>query len=177
MKKFILIPSAALPCTMGAAASSPSERDIFGEKVIIFSPDDAPELVASKMQEINDSLFGREMSANRYAVFFKPGDYTAAGLFNVPFYMHITGLGKTPYDVKLSNIHTPPHLRDGNGTCTFWRPAENFSIVGPATYDEPESFKWAVSQAAPMRRIHSERVLRTQWENGWVSGGFAAPKK
>lgn len=160
-----------IPTSLG---TNISDKDIFGDKVIIFSNQDSPEDIASKMAEINDSLFGKEMSANRYAVLFKPGDYTEAGLFNIPFYVHIAGLGKTPYDVKLSNIHTPPHLRDGNGTCTFWRSAENFSIAGPATYDEPETFKWAVSQAAPMRRIHSQRVLRTQWENGWVSGGFAA---
>lgn len=160
---------------IGAAyAGRPDAKKIFGEKVIVFTPQDSPEYVAAKISEVNDSLFGREMSSDRYALLFEPGDYTAAGLINVPFYVHIAGLGKTPYDVRLSNIHTPPHLRDGNGTCTFWRSAENFSIAGPATYDEPETFKWAVSQAAPIRRVHSERVLRTQWGEGWVSGGFAA---
>lgn len=173
MKKTFLI-SAVAAAAAFSAAGSPSDQKIFGDKVIVFSPKDDPKAVTAKMTEINDSLFGREMSSNRYAVLFKPGDYTAAGIFNIPFYVHIAGLGKTPYDVKISNIHTPPHLREGNGTCTFWRSAENFSIVGPAIYDEPETFKWAVSQAAPMRRIHSERVLRTQWENGWVSGGYAA---
>ncbi len=150
------------------------DADIFGEKVIIFSPEDNPADIAMRISEVNDSLFGKEMSPNRYAILFKPGDYTASGLINVPFYVHIAGLGKTPYDVKLSNIHTPPHLRDGNGTCTFWRSAENFSIIGEPTYDEPETFKWAVSQAAPLRRVYSQRIMRNQWENGWVSGGFAA---
>lgn len=160
--------------SMYVMAVTPTDKDIFGEKVIIFSPSDNPDSVAACLTHINDLLFGKEMSADRYAVLFKPGDYTQAGLINVPFYVHIAGLGKTPYDVKLSNIHTPPHLRDGNGTCTFWRSAENFSIIGDASYNEPETFKWAVSQAAPLRRVYSQRVLRTQWGNGWVSGGFAA---
>lgn len=147
---------------------------LLGDKVLIFGPEDSPEYISDCISAVNDSLFGREMSADRYALLFKPGDYTDVGLINVPFYVHVAGLGATPYEVKLSNIHTPPHLRDGNGTCTFWRSAENFSIAGTPTYDEPETFKWAVSQAAPLRRVHSERVLRTQWENGWVSGGFAA---
>lgn len=168
-----LLLTLALPSFM-TQAQTREEREMFGENVIIFSSQDNPDYVAKRLAEVNDSLFGKEMSANRYAVLFKPGDYTAAGLINVPFYVHIAGLGKTPYDVKLSNIHTPPHLREGNGTCTFWRSGENFSIIGEATYDEPETFKWAVSQAAPLRRVFSERVLRTQWENGWVSGGFAA---
>ncbi len=169
---FLLLMAGIVPAM--ADGAEVSEKEIFGEKVIVFSPQDNPEYVSGKLQEINDLLFGKEMSKDRYAVLFKPGDYTEVGLINVPFYVHIAGLGKTPYDVKLSNIHTPPHLRDGNGTCTFWRSAENFSIIGDATYDEPETFKWAVSQAAPMRRVYSQRVLRTQWENGWVSGGFAA---
>lgn len=169
----ISLMAAAMVPLLGTAATT-TDREIFGEKVIVFSPDDHPDSIAATMAQINDSLFGREMSANRYAVLFKPGDYTAAGLINVPFYVHLAGLGKTPYDVKLSNVHTPPHLRDANGTCTFWRSAENFSVIGRPSYDEPETFKWAVSQAAPMRRIYSERTLRTQWGEGWVSGGFAA---
>ncbi len=92
----------------------------------------------------------------------------------IPFYVQIAGLGKVPYDVAVSNIHTPPHLADGNGTCTFWRSAENLSVIGPESYEEEETFKWAVSQAAPLRRVYSTRVVRNQWANGWVSGGYTA---
>ncbi len=150
------------------------DREVFGQDVLFYSPCDDPQTVAASLEEINRKLFGKEFSSDRYALMFKPGDYTPVGLINVPFYVHVAGLGETPYEVRLSNIHTPPHLSEGNGTCTFWRSAENFSITGPATYDEPETFKWAVSQAAPLRRIHSERVMRNQWGNGWVSGGFSA---
>lgn len=147
---------------------------LFGKKVLIYSPADSPQAIASSLATVDNLMFGKEFSPDRYALMFKPGDYTAAGLINVPFYTHIAGLGATPYDVALSNIHTPPHLSDGNGTCTFWRSAENLSIIGEPTYDEPQTFKWAVSQAAPLRRIYSQRVMRNQWENGWVSGGFTA---
>lgn len=150
------------------------DRQLFGDKILLFSPTDNMDSVASRLSDIDHRLFGREMSADRYALLFKPGDYKGAGLINVPFYVHIAGLGATPYEVEIDNIHTPPHLRDGNGTCTFWRSAENLAVIGPETYDEPETFKWAVSQAAPMRRIVSQRTLRTQWGDGWVSGGYAA---
>ena len=150
------------------------DRQLFGDKILLFSPTDDMDSVAANLGEIDRRLFGREMDPDRYALLFKPGDYREAGLINVPFYVHIAGLGATPYDVEVSNIHTPPHLRDGNGTCTFWRSAENLSVIGPETYDEPETFKWAVSQAAPIRRVYSNRTLRTQWGNGWVSGGYAA---
>lgn len=150
------------------------ERGLFGDKVYVFSPYDNMDSVAAVVGRVDRRLFGHEMDSDRYALLFRPGDYREAGLINVPFYVHIAGLGATPYDVKVDNIHTPPHLRDGNGTCTFWRSVENLSVIGPATYDEDECFKWAVSQAAPMRRVYSTRNLRTQWANGWVSGGYAA---
>lgn len=147
---------------------------LFGSAVYVYSPADDAAAVAASAAGIDRRMFGREMSADRYAMLFKPGDYTAAGTVNVPFYVHIAGLGATPYEVRLHNVHTPPHLREGNGTCTFWRSAENFSVIGAPTYHEPETFKWAVSQAAPLRRVYSQRTVRYQWENGWVSGGFSA---
>ena len=152
---------------------SPHE-DLLGQWVIEYNPADDAAKVGEEINAIWEKMWRAEMSPYRYAVLLRPGDYKDAGLLKIPFYMEISGLGATPYDVKVSNIHTPPHLNGGNGTCTFWRSAENLSVEGPETYDEPETFKWAVSQAAPLRRIHSTRTLRTQWENGWVSGGFAA---
>lgn len=151
-----------------------ADETLFGPDVIFYSPDDEPAAVARSAAGVHERLFGSEMDSVRYALMFKPGDYREAGLINVPFYVHAGGLGRTPYEVKLSNVHTPPHLSHGNGTCTFWRSIENVSVCGPETYNEPETFKWAVSQAAPMRRVHSERTMRSQWGNGWVSGGYAA---
>ncbi|RZF58680.1 glycoside hydrolase family 16 [Sphingobacterium corticibacterium] len=150
------------------------EIELFGEHTFIYSPTDNKSQIGQQINDVHDRMFGQEFSPYRYAVLFKPGDYKEAGLLNIPFYVQIAGLGKTPYDVQLSNIHTPPHLANGNGTCTFWRSAENFSVIGPETYMEEETFKWAVSQAAPLRRIYSTRVVRHQWGNGWVSGGYTA---
>ena len=150
------------------------ETELFGENTYVYSPFDSLKAVGREVNRIHDELFRQEFSPNRYAVLFKSGDYTAAGLLKIPFYVHIAGLGRTPYDVQLSNLHTPPRGADGNGTTTFWRSAENLSVIGPETYDEEETFKWAVSQAAPLRRIYSTRVVRHQWGNGWVSGGFTA---
>ena len=154
--------------------ATPMYADLLGPQVKIYGPDDDPTAISREINAIHDSMLHDQFSSHRYAVLFKPGDYTAAGRLNVPYYMQIAGLGRTPYDVKLSNVHTPSPLRDDNGTCTFWRSAENFSVIGPESYDEPETFEWAVSQAAPLRRVYSERTLRTQQGNGWVSGGYAA---
>lgn len=151
-----------------------AETELFGEDVHIYSPSDSPEAIAADVAEIHRRMFRSEMGSERYALMFKPGDYTQAGLFKVGFYTHMAGLGKVPYDVKISNVHTPPHLRDDNGTCTFWRSLENFSVIGKESYEHDDMFNWAVSQAAPFRRMYSQRTVRNQWKNGWVSGGFTA---
>lgn len=151
-----------------------AEQELFGDDVHIYGPSDSPEKIAEDIAAIHREMFRAEMGRGRYALMFKPGDYTQAGLFNIGFYTHVGGLGKTPYEVKISNVHTPPHLNNDNGTCTFWRSIENMSVVGPESYDHDDMFNWAVSQAAPFRRMYSQRTVRNQWKNGWVSGGFTA---
>ncbi len=155
-------------------ASVSAEQELFGDDVHIYSPSDSPEAIAGDIAGIHKEMFRAEMGAGRYALMFKPGDYTSAGLFNIGFYTHMAGLGKVPYDVKISNVHTPPHLRNDNGTCTFWRSLENMSVIGKESYAHDDMFNWAVSQAAPFRRMYSQRTVRNQWKNGWVSGGFTA---
>ena len=130
--------------------------------------------IHSSVDELHKQMFHEQFGKDRYAVLFMPGDYRQAGVMQVPYYMHLAGLGKTPYDVQISNVHTPAPLPNNNGTCTFWRSLENFSVIGPETYQEEETFLWAVSQAAPIRRVYSERTVKNQWLNGWVSGGFTA---
>lgn len=155
-------------------ASLSAETELFGNDVHIYSPADDPAEIAADIDRIHKEMFRAEMGRGRYALMFKPGDYTAAGLFNVGFYTHMAGLGKVPYEVKIDNVHTPPHLRNDNGTCTFWRSLENFSVLGTESYEHDDMFNWAVSQAAPFRRMYSQRTVRNQWKNGWVSGGFTA---
>ncbi|MDB5285469.1 MAG: glycoside hydrolase family 16 [Mucilaginibacter sp.] len=150
------------------------EIELFGENTYIYSPFDTVEAIGREINGIHEQMFGKEFSPNRCAMFFKPGDYKGAGLLKIPYYVQIAGLGRTPYEVEVSNLHTPPRGANGNGTVTFWRSAENLSVIGPETYNEEETFKWAVSQAAPIRRIYSTRVVRYQWGNGWVSGGYTA---
>ncbi len=147
---------------------------LFGPDVHIYRPTDSMDSIATDVERIHTELFRQDFSSRRYALLFASGDYKKAGLLKVPFYVHMAGLGKTPFDVSVSNIHVPPHLRDGNATCTFWRSLENLSVIGPETYDEEETFKWSVSQAAPIRRVYSERTVRHQWAKGWVSGGFTS---
>ena len=150
-----------------------TDADIFGPNVYIFSPTDDMTKIRSTINTIHDQMLHDEFSSKRYAFYFKPGDYTQAGLFNIAYYTHIGGLGKLPTDVRLSNVYTPAPLANNNATCTFWRSAENFTVAGTSTGDMNTWFQWAVSQAAPLRRVNSERRAHYQWwYDGWCSGGF-----
>lgn len=151
------------------------ELDLFGPNVYIYSPSDNKAEIANQINGFHNAMRYQEFSQNRYAFYFKPGDYTAADYFSISYYMHVGGLGKTPYEVKLNNLVTPPPLPDNNATCTFWRSAENFSVMGYGSLEPWESLMWATSQAAPLRRIYSQRNGFYQWEyDGWCSGGFTA---
>jgi hypothetical protein len=150
-----------------------TDADIFGPNVYVFSPTDDMSKIRTTINTIHDQMLHDEFSSKRYAFYFKPGDYTQAGLFNIAYYTHIGGLGKIPTDVRLSNVYTPAPLANNNATCTFWRSAENFTVAGTSTGDMNTWFQWAVSQAAPLRRINSERRAHYQWwYDGWCSGGF-----
>ena len=107
-----------------------------------------------------------EFSSKRYALYFKPGKYNGYETFRIGFYTHAAGLGKVPSETVLfGSIETPPHLENKNATCTFWRSIENFEIQG---YGQ---FHWAVSQAAPVRRMNVFVPSEFDW-GGWSSGGF-----
>lgn len=148
--------------------------DLFGDETYVFCPSEPMTRIHDVVDSIHTQMFSDDFGRGRYAILFQPGDYRKAGLLKVPFYEHMAGLGKTPYEVKLNNIHTPPHLPNNNGTCTFWRSLENVSVIGRESYEEDSMFKWSVSQAAPIRRVYSERTVKHQWLSGWVSGGFTA---
>lgn len=170
----ILLSLSTLCLWAGNAKDNGHKDHPFGPNVFIMHPDDDMNAIHETVEKIHTEMFSQHFGDGRYAILFAPGDYRAAGLMKVPFYVHMAGLGRTPYDVMLDNVHTPVHLANDNGTCTFWRSLENLSVLGEESYNEDDMFKWAVSQAAPIRRVYSQRTVKNQWKNGWVSGGFTA---
>jgi hypothetical protein len=124
-----------------------------------------------------------QFGTQRYAVLWKPGTYNAD--VNLGFYTQAAGLGLSPDDVNLNG-----HVRveadwlqqgddpnnKGNATQNFWRSAENLAVTTPAGQIE----RWAVSQAAPYRRMHLKGAPEVQLWNGgdgWASGGLFADTK
>ena len=147
----------------------------FGPNVVIFDPS----MAATDIQSKCDAIFSREerneFGPDRYALFFKPGSYQAK--VNVGFYTQVYGLGKMPDDVTINGeVRASGDWDDGNCTLNFWRGCENLAIVPSGEND-----MWAVSQAAPFRRVHVKGALDLfQVHNGvggWASGGFMADCK
>ena len=154
------------------------EGKIFGEKVYIY--DAKYQTGASAVEEV--SYYSQlsvtpEMSPNRYAFFFKPGDYTANSRTMVGFYSSVYGLGKLPTDVTLSGVRCQSNL-GGNNTQTFWRSIENVEVTYTPGFQGQNmyGFNWCVAQAAPARRINSigECHFNFGGGNGWSSPGYFA---
>ena len=92
---------------------------------------------------------------------------------NIGFYTSIAGLGLNPDDVTINGDVTVDAgwFGTGNATQNFWRSTENLSIVPVGGTN-----RWAVSQAAPMRRMHIQRQPQpgSPTGYGWASGGYIA---
>ncbi|PFG44535.1 F5/8 type C domain-containing protein [Isoptericola jiangsuensis] len=125
------------------------------------------ELDAAFTQQESDQ-FGE----GRHQFLFKPGTYPVHA--HVGFYTSVSGAGRDPDDVDVTGgVWADAQWFNGNATQNFWRSVENLKIT-PSTGDD----RWAVSQAAPMRRVHVDGALslHSSWY-GWASGGFIADSK
>lgn len=158
-----------LPESIKAIAAKYNQT-VLGENVFVFGPD----IDMREVQTLIDSIYAgqvfpaNEFSTNRYALLFKPGTYRLD--VRVGFYMHVMGLGNSPEDVAIVGA-VRSNASKGHVLCNFWRTAENLTIV-PA----PDSTNtWAVSQAAPLRRVHVKGNLKLF--EGASSGGFMADCK
>jgi len=148
--------------TTAGAATKPD----LGPHVLIFNP----AMPVAEIQAQIDKVYAVEQKAEfgseRYALLFLPGKYHV----DVPigFYTQVAGLGASPDDVEIDgNVHADASLPRNNATCTFWRTAEGFSVV-----PTDGTMQWAVSQAAPFRRMHVRGSIVLHQNRGWASGGW-----
>jgi len=153
-----------------------------GPNVKIFDPS----MPNADIQSIVDSIFktmeSNEFSDQRYVFLFKPGTYNVN--INVGFYTSVIGLGMTPDDVDITgSVGCNADWRQGIALCNFWRSIESVSLSPTRLTKSITSTgteMWAVSQAAPMRRVHIKGSLHlwdSDYHNAWSSGGFIADSK
>ena len=149
----------------------------FGPNTFVFDPSTPTSTIQSRLNTIFSQQETNQFGTNRYAVLFKPGTYTAD--VNLGFFTQVAGLGLSPDDVNLNgHVRVEAFWMGGNATQNFWRAAENLSVTLPAGVIVE---RWAVSQAAPYRRMHlrgtQNQIQLWNGGDGWSSGGFMADTK
>jgi hypothetical protein len=156
--------AALLVVGIGAAAAGPPPPPgppDFGPNVVVFDPSMPTSQIQATIDAITAQQVDNEFGTQRYALLFKPGTYgTAANplTFQVGYYTDVAGLGSSPTDVTI-NGHVDVYNRCLTPTncialVNFWRSLSNLTInvMGLSGCRASGDF-WAVSQAAPMRRV------------------------
>ncbi|MGK5521405.1 discoidin domain-containing protein [Micromonospora sp. URMC 107] len=146
----------------------------FGPNTFVFDPSTPTATIQGRLNTIFTQQERNQFGPERYAVLFKPGTYTAD--VNLGFFTQVAGLGMSPDDVNLNgHVRAEAFWMGGNATQNFWRAAENLSVTLPAGVTVE---RWAVSQAAPYRRMHlrgaQNQIQLWNGGDGWSSGGLMA---
>ncbi|MFD9753062.1 coagulation factor 5/8 type domain-containing protein [[Kitasatospora] papulosa] len=142
-----------------------------GPNVLVFDPS-TPD-IQGKVDAIFKQQESAQFGTGRYALMFKPGTYNDINA-QIGFYTSIAGLGLNPDDTTFNgDVTVDAGWFDGNATQNFWRSAENLAL-DPVNGTN----RWAVSQAAPFRRMHVKGGLNLAPDGyGWASGGYIADSK
>ena len=146
--------------------------------VLVFGPEDhsavIEEIIDTATAQLKDRALGH-FSDDRVALLFKPGRYDVD--INVGYYTQVLGLGAAADDVIFCgargiHVEAMDKREGGAGSLdTFWRCAENFQSDSD---NDGRGLLWAVSQAAPLRRVRVSRDLTLHDGAFFASGGFAA---
>ncbi len=141
------------------------EKELFGDNVYIFSPNDKPSIVNQTINQIYSKQYLEEFSSDRYAFLFKEGEYDSSINLKVSYYTTMQGLSVNPKNVKINSLKTT-NGSNTNALINFWRGVENISFQNDVT--------WAVSQATFLRNIKVNGNLTLHDNGGYASGGFLA---
>jgi hypothetical protein len=172
------------------AAPPPVGAPDFGPNVYVFDPSMPTSQIQSTIDGIAAQQVDDEFSTQRYTLLFEPGTYgtTANPLtFQVGYYTEVAGLGASPSDVTI-NGHVDVYNRclapdNCIALVNFWRSLANLTIniTGLSGCRASADF-WAVSQAAPMRRVNVTGGNLTLFDYctagpQYSSGGFIADSR
>src|SRR3954470_11311436 len=155
----LTVATVAAPPGASASGGAASLDDLGGHVIVL-----DPSMPTSEIQATVDAVAAQQVDdqfgTGRYALLFEPGTYGADVplVFQVGYYTEVAGLGRSPGDVVIHGV-VDVHNQCDAGGCTalvnFWRSLSNLTIdpAGQTGCRTATEF-WAVSQAAPMRRVH-----------------------
>jgi len=184
-------PAAARAAAAIAPAAAPAGAPDLGPNVYIFTPSMPQSQIQATVDAISAQQVSNQFGTQRYALLFEPGTYGSAAdplIFQVGYYTEVAGLGAEPGDVTINGTvdvynQCLPETTPGTTNCTaldnFWRSLSNLTInVAGGTGCQASTEFWAVSQAAPMRRVavNGGTSLMDYCSAGpqYASGGFIA---
>ncbi len=167
-----------------ARAAESSRQPDFGPNVYIFNPNMPLSQIQATVDAVATQQVSNQFGTQRYAFLFEPGTYgsTATPLnFQLGYYTSVAGLGASPSDVVI-NGSIDVYNQCFSGSCVasdnFWRSLSNLTInVSNASLGCYAGEFWAVSQAAPLRRvlINGNTTLFDYCTGpSYASGGFIA---
>jgi hypothetical protein len=160
----------------------------FGTNTYIFTPSTPLSQIQSTVNSIANQQVGNQFGTQRYALLFAPGTYGTSSNplnFQVGYYTSVAGLGRNPTDTVINgsiNVYNQCSGTTCNATTNFWRSVSNLTInvTNPSNAGCYAGEFWAVSQAAPLRRveINGTTTLQDYCTNpNYASGGFIADSK
>ena len=167
--------------SFGALGLSHAMQPDFGPNVTVFDPSMPSSTVQAAVDAVSQvqALPSSQFNTVRHAFLFKPGTYNVD--IQVGYYTSVAGLGLSPDDVTINGeVRVEGQVQpDGSVSAlvNFWRSAENLSVnpIAPSYYGGAAIDQWAVSQAAPLRRVHIRGALFLfPHQGGFSSGGFIA---
>ena len=187
----IVGPISANASTSGSAPPSnrpsavPVGSSSLGPNVLVFDPTMPQASIQSAVDAVVGQQIDNQFGPQRYSLLFKPGVYGSVAsplVFDVGYYTQVAGLGKEPGAVTINGAVNVENQCDAGGNCialnNFWRSLSNLTInVAGGTGCHANSEFWAVSQAAPMRRVHVNGAFSLMdfcTQPSYASGGFIA---
>jgi hypothetical protein len=170
-----------------AAPSASSSQPNFGPSVYIFNPGMPQSEIQATVDAVAKQQVSNQFGTQRYALLFEPGTYGSSTHplnFQVGYYTTVAGLGLSPNDVVINgSIYVRNQCFGANNTncialVNFWRSLSNLTInVTTPNFGCYFGEFWAVSQAAPMRRVRINgfaTLMDYCTGPSYASGGFIA---
>jgi hypothetical protein len=148
-----------------------------------------PSMPIADIQAAADAVYarqaGNQFGTERDALLFLPGSYGSATEpldIQVGYYTEVDGLGQDPGDVTIHGGVTVAGQNGSGALNNFWRSVSNLTIdvVPDADGCHTGNEMWAVSQAAPMRRVDVQQYTTFMpycEDPNYASGGFVADSR
>jgi Pectate lyase superfamily protein len=136
-----------------------------GPNVYVFTPSMPQSQIQATVDAIASHQVPDQFGTNRYTLFFEPGTYGTPSdplIFQVGYYTQVAGLGSSPGDVVINGsvdvynqcFPSAPGTTNCIALDNFWRSLSNLTIdIAGGSGCQTRTEFWAVSQAAPMRRV------------------------